>query len=515
MKRLLGVILALTMLLGIVPTFALAEEEPVTVTMFYPSSRPMNEFTELTRQYVIDAIGVDMQLIQGGDNWQQQLALFITGGDIPDLIAFMDQNTFMNYAQEGVFYDITDIVGNYENIMSYLNYVEGYTAEEALARTTVDGAIYGIPSLTIARSYYSTNIRTDWLEKLGLEIPVTLDEFRNVMEQFTYGDPDGDGKDNTYGFNFRLGYDYLTPFFGAFGARSDESYQLDEDGNVVTNVLSQSYYDALNWLNQCYADGLIDPESFTQSDSEFNEKWVRGEFGLCCGWWSAAGNVVSRYGFKESNPDGTLEVIDPPVGPDGKSGVIAQDPCENYMAIAYNTENIDAVMKLIDFAMSDYGHRVLLWGIEGQFWTNDENGNLAWNFSSDGKDSLGNEVTDMQVYRFFYNIAIENEAKTLSDSYQNQKWLNSIEIYTDIATIENLFVGLSTDDYVTYGSDLATYVKEMGTKFITGEADLEKDWANYVSTYLSMGGDAVRNSLLAAYNERNDTNLTFAEDYAF
>lgn len=514
MKKLLGILLVLAMLLTCAP-MALAEEAPVEVTMFYPSSRPMNELTDLTRQYVIENVGVDMNLIQGGDNWQQQLALFVSGGDIPDLMAFMDQNTFLNYAQEGVFYDISGIVRDYENIMAYLNYVNGYTAEEALARVSIDGAIYGIPSLTIARSYYSTNIRTDWLEKLGLAIPTTLDEFRNVMYQFTFGDPDGDGQDNTYGFNGRLGYDYLTPFFGAFGARPNESYQLDENGAVVTNVLSKSYYDALVWLADCYKEGLIDPETFTQSDSEFMEKWVRGEFGLCCGWWSASGNVVARYGFKDANPDATLEVIDPPVGADGKTGVIAQDPCENYMGIAYNTENIDAVMKLIDFAMSDYGHRVLMWGLEDQFWTRDENGKLDWVYSSEGKDKLGNETTDMQVYRFFYNIAIENESKALGKSYADSKWLNSIDIYTDIATIPDLFVGLTSADYVTYGSDLATYVKEMGVKFITGEASLETDWAGYVNTYLSMGGDMVRESLLEAYNAKNGTALTFAEDYTF
>ena len=121
--------------------------------MFYQSTRPMNEYTEMTRQYVRDTIGVDMELIQGGENWKQQLALYITGGDIPDLMAFMDAATFQGYAAEGAFYDISDIVYDYENIVEYLNSVVGYTAEDMLARTTVDGAIYGIPSVTPARSY--------------------------------------------------------------------------------------------------------------------------------------------------------------------------------------------------------------------------------------------------------------------------------------------------------------------------------------------------------------------------
>ena len=119
MKKYLALLIAMLMALTLLPA-AVAEEEPVTVDMFYVSSRPMNEFTDMTRAYVRDTIGVDMNLIQGGDNWKQQLALFITGGDIPDLMAFMDASTFQGYAAEGAFYDITDLVGQYENIQAYL-----------------------------------------------------------------------------------------------------------------------------------------------------------------------------------------------------------------------------------------------------------------------------------------------------------------------------------------------------------------------------------------------------------
>lgn len=78
MKKFLSFLLVAAMALSLVSVSALADE-PVKIDMFYQSSRPMNEFTEMTRQKVIEDIGVDMNLIQGGDNWKQQLALYITG----------------------------------------------------------------------------------------------------------------------------------------------------------------------------------------------------------------------------------------------------------------------------------------------------------------------------------------------------------------------------------------------------------------------------------------------------
>ena len=82
MKKFLSFLLVAAMALSMVSVSALADE-PVKIDMFYQSSRPMNEFTEMTRQKVIEDIGVDMNLIQGGDNWKQQLALYITGGNVP------------------------------------------------------------------------------------------------------------------------------------------------------------------------------------------------------------------------------------------------------------------------------------------------------------------------------------------------------------------------------------------------------------------------------------------------
>ena len=511
MKKFLCSLLALTLLCSAALTVAFAEE-PVKITMFYQTSRPMNEFTELTRQKVLEDIGVDMDLIQGGDNWKQQLALYISGGDIPDLIAFMDASTFQGYAAEGAFADITDKVKTYPNIMDYLSQVSGYTPDDMLARTSVDGRIYGIPSVTIARSYYTENIRTDWLEKVGKDIPVTLDDWTDVMRAFTFEDPDGNGKNDTYGFGGEgRGFNHMTPFFGAFGARPDQCYFLGEDGKVITNVISPDFKAGLEYIHGIYAEGLMDPECFTINDAQAYEKFVRGEFGIWNSWWSHAGNAVARYGYAETNPEDSIAIFNPPVGPDGKSGVIAQDPCENYFAISYDCENVDAVLKLIDYACSTNGQRTLMWGVEGQFWTQDASGNIDWYFGIDGKDKLGNEIKDMQVYRFFYHIPIENSVRVLSDNFASRLYQQSIATYSGVAVYPDLFLGLTSDAFVQYNSDLETYVKESGIKFITGELDLEKDWDNYVSTYLSMGGEEVRSSLLEAYNTLNGTSLVFAD----
>ena len=70
MKKLLSLMLAAFLLLTASAAFAEESGDVVTLDVFYASSRPMNEVTELTRQYMIDNIGVDFNLIQGdGSNF--------------------------------------------------------------------------------------------------------------------------------------------------------------------------------------------------------------------------------------------------------------------------------------------------------------------------------------------------------------------------------------------------------------------------------------------------------------
>lgn len=503
MKRFALLTMVVLLVFSVLP---LAQADAVPLKMFYQSTRPMNELTELTREYVKENLGIDMQLTQGSEDWKQQLALLITSGDIPDLMSFMDLVTYSTYAAEGVFYDITDLIENYPNIIEYVG------GMETLEQLKTDGRLYGIPSVTPARSYYVTNIRTDWLENLDLEIPQTLDEFTNVMRAFTFNDPDGNGVNDTYGFSaIGSDFEYLTAFFGAFGATPQQDYFLREDGTVATNVISEDYKAALTYLRDIYAEGLIDPETFTSDYAQTQEKFVRGEMGMYTSWWSGAGNSVARFGFLDVNPEGSISVIQPPVGEDGKSGVIGQNPIESVMAIAYDSENVEKTLELIDFACSDYGHKVLLYGIEGQFFENDEDGQIVWNYTIDGMDKLGNAVTDMQVYRFFYNIPVENQSRTLVDTPAQRLYLESIGVYTTCPTYVNLFMGLLTEEYTQYNSELKAYIKEMGIKFIIGEASLDNDWDSYVSTYMKMGGDTVRQSLLNAYNEKNNTSYTFAQ----
>lgn len=286
MKKFLATLLTVALLLSVacIPMCAGAETdgEVVTLTAMWSGTRPMNEFTEETHQYMIDNLGIDLQLTQVSENFDQQLALNIAAGDIPDIL-WMEYDPYVSYAEEGLFADITDLVGNYPDLMEYVD--TNGLGEYCWDRMTVDGAIYGVPTRAINPTMYTAGIRQDWLDKFNLTVPTTIEELNEVLRVFTEEDPDGNGVKDTYGVSFN-GLSHSGPLFGAFGATPQNDFFLNEDGTVTTNVISQNYKAALTYLHDIYDKGWLDPEVFTQSSSQTYEKFATAKMGYWPCWWS-------------------------------------------------------------------------------------------------------------------------------------------------------------------------------------------------------------------------------------
>ena len=300
MKKILAILLASMMLLSLLPA-AVAEsaEGPVVITAMWENSRPQNAYTDEIHDYILKALNIDLQLICVSENFTQQLALTIASGDIPDLI-LMEYRTYVEYANEGLFTDLTGLVDQYSDLMDYVN--TGDQGEMCWNRMKVDGAIYGIPTRSVNTSMLTTAIRQDWLDNLGLQVPATIDELTEVLRAFTEDDPDQNGLNDTYGLSTYgmhniYSMNYLSTIFGAFGAAPGQQYLLNDDGTVTTNVISDEYKAAVSYLHDIYAAGYMDPEIFTNSNSQAYEKFATGKMGFWPCWWSNPGSVYVKYGF--------------------------------------------------------------------------------------------------------------------------------------------------------------------------------------------------------------------------
>lgn len=506
MKKMVLLLMVMIMAVSSIPFGAVAEnkEEPVTLNVFYASSRPMNDATEMTRQWIEDNLGVNIQLTQGdSSNFAQQLALYISSGDMPDVV-WLSYKEWAEYMEEGAWADISPYYKEHENLQNYVGEYWNYVSSGE--------GVYGVPSMLNVPSSHITAIRKDWLDKLGLEIPVTLDEYTEVMRQFTFNDPDGDGQNNTFGISGEK-TDKLSFLVGAFGASTNQDYFLNEDGTVTTNAISEEYKAGLQYLRDIYAEGLIDPEMFTTTYEQAQAKWGRGEMGIWECWWSHPANAYIRFDYGTLQPQAKVDVIMPPVGEEGKSGNLSSDPLDMVVGISYlcDETKVKAALKLLDFEASPYGFRVVQYGVEDEFFTWDKEKNMTtWTWSlSDNKSKSGIETTDMEVYKMLYHEDINAQTFELGDDIHLQMLAKGSQMRYEEPVHEDIFGLINTEELVSYSPELNTYFTENMLAFIMGEKDIDTQWDSYVDTYLSMGGEEVRQSLLKKYNELNKTNYTF------
>ncbi|MBQ3762112.1 MAG: extracellular solute-binding protein [Clostridia bacterium] len=506
MKKTLSLLLALVLLLS-VASFASAEEEK-TLRVFYTTGHTASAHTDLILAWIEEQLGCKYELNVGdSSNFEQQLALYLASGDMPDIV-WCNYTTWAEYAAQGAWADISEYLEEYPDLK---NYPEDQSVWALMA---VNGeGVYGVPNTINIDSNLAMFIRQDWLDNLGLDMPQTIDEYADVIRAFTQNDPDQDGEDDTYGI-VAASYKHFTPFLGAFGAVADEHYFLNEEGKVVTNAISENYREGLRWLRELYAEGCIDPDSL--SDPGFGPAgWCNGEDGIYSCAWSWAAMVYPKKDFGILNPTAQVEGCPMPVGENGEAGNLFQGAFSTVVAVSATSddETKDLAAKMLNLAATDEGFWTTFLGIKGLYWDYDENGKIvSWNNNGGYLlDGTPMDVASVEMYKLLYH---EKEQATLYDASLSEKdrlLVDGDRQRQNNPYYKNLFAYLTTDEMVELGSTTANYFHQSMIEFLKGEKDLDTDWDEYVTTYLSMGGEAIRQSLLELYNATYGTDYVFAD----
>ena len=114
-------------------------------------------------------------------------------------------------------------------------------------------------------------INKKWLDKLGLEMPTTTDEFYQVLKAFKNGDPNGNGKADEIPFSFLGNYANvdINSLFGSWGVIDRPEHVMIKDGEVLFTPAEDGYKQGLVFFRKLYAEGLIDGEAFTHNMQQY------------------------------------------------------------------------------------------------------------------------------------------------------------------------------------------------------------------------------------------------------
>ncbi|RTE08282.1 extracellular solute-binding protein [Paenibacillus whitsoniae] len=256
-----------------------------------------NQYT----RYIKDKTNISFKLLwyASGQDYTQKLKLAVASNDLPDMM-LVDEQTFLSLAEAGQLEDLTKVYDAYAAPLTKELYAS--TQNKALDKAKYGGKLLAIPNISVqADSVSMVWVRKDWLDKLGLQPPKTMDDLVNVAKAFVEKDPDGNGKADTIGMTGsdtalsmpgKASFHNFKPIFEAYNA-FPSNWIKDKSGSVVYGSIQPETKEALAKLRDMYAAGLIDKEFALRKD--LNAPVVSGQAGIFLGPWWAGGMLMDTY----------------------------------------------------------------------------------------------------------------------------------------------------------------------------------------------------------------------------
>lgn len=304
------------------------------------------------------------------NNYVDKLQVLMASGDLPDLVynwGGADAN-METWAKNGLLAPLDDKIAKYPNLMKNIT-KEMWDG----VKSVNDGKTYLIPRANVV-NHWGYMINQQWLDKLNLKAPTTLDEFTNVCKAFTKSDPDGNGKADTFCLSFSnpsLGNNSIwnaSNFLASAFTLPIVNGAKDTDGSYKIREKMSGYIPYLTYLKQLNDEKLIDPEFLINKIYVDQEKLNQNKIGIIYAHqYAVMGNIAKE---KESDKKYTYQGV----LKDNKG--VATDwvtlATWGGWMISKSSKNIDAVLKFLDWGNTTEANTLFQIGLKGLTFDNYE-----------------------------------------------------------------------------------------------------------------------------------------------
>lgn len=309
-------------------------------------------------RYIKSVINVqNVDVFEANDSqYDTNVSMVISMGSLPDIMVVSSQDEVEQLVEAGLIEDLTE---SYNNCISdrIRKMYESY-GDSLKDMVTYDGKIMALPETNITDGPNLVWLRKDWMDKLGLSEPHTIDDVVNIVKHFISEDPgnngeDASGKPNTVGLAVdtdvtgECGYSsefLLDIIFACFGAYPKQ-WIMNDDGEIVYGSVTNEAKEALSYISGLYNQGVIDNDFLLRTSTNICELIENGLCGSFFGpWWAPnnpLANAVSR------NPDANWQPYLIATDSDGTTSYHSQNPCYKYVVVRKGYEHPEIAAKMI------------------------------------------------------------------------------------------------------------------------------------------------------------------------
>lgn len=504
------------------------------------SRNPPDQDGTITQVYMEEKFNIKVVPVRAfGD--AQKINLMLSSGDIPDLMVIDDPAQVIEYVGNDILAEIpVELIKkhmpNYYDIIMKLE-------PQAFENANVEGKNYTLPKATFDTTPLPVNVRSDWLKNTGSDIPVTLEQLEQLFVKFRNDDPDRNGKKDTYALSMPsdVPRSWFQSIFGAFGTQPFIWH--NRDGKLVYGFTESETKEALKLLKKWKDMDLIDPEFIVDKDrtngnDDVIYKFASGRIGyldnasfqdnqwdndgrLNAKWvanspeWQQFfenpenANVTSTFtAIPASGPQPVYVSMDPPTGPDGKSGSFKDNMVGRYIVFGKQLEQDEGkLIKLLSIVESITS--------DEETYVNVQVGpeNVAWVWNEDKQRVYKEGWLESELYvpqgrsagvGQFFGVTFGTNpdmATAFGGPRVVQRYEKTWEFLKDRPAIENALKAPlpSASEYV----ELDTMIKEYIVKAILGEVDIDATFDDTVKKWTDNGGDVLTKEANDWYNSVN------------
>lgn len=478
-------------------TYPLEEEVTLTALGAIYQPRTADVITTWTESLVyVEAakatgVTIDMTCV-ASDAQQEQTQLTIASGDLPDLMTSLD-----------MYYQVSDLIDQ-EIIMDLAPYLEEHAPDymAAIREGGYEKDIYTDDGASPCTYYVSEGvpnsgmyIRKDLLDEAGLDIPVTYEDYDEVMAAFKdmgveepfAMDATGVGASDVYNAGLGIAL-YSHPIMGS---GNDGFYQVD--GVVKFGYLEDAFDTYITQMADWYAKGYINKDYITDNENNNSEEFTARVTSGSIATFTGGRTLYDTYneGGQAENPDFELIAIPSPRLNEGDEIHLAPYRNTSIQSSFYATtecSNVEALLAWTNYFFTEEGHMLANYGVEGMTYE-----------MVDGKpvytDMITNNADGLTLTQTTY-IYLSSACGVIDNSRENQWYSESFAEAAEIwgEGVDNAYkipgsTKMNAEESAAYSStfnDIQTYITEMVAKLINGSEPIENVDA-FQQTLVDMG----------------------------
>ncbi|MBT2755846.1 extracellular solute-binding protein [Mesobacillus foraminis] len=444
---------------------------------------------------------------QSGDAYDQKVSMAVASDDLPDIMA-VDASTLRQLVDNDMIADLSEV---YESSASDIlkEKYDSYNGR-ALEAATFDGKLMALPTTQNANVPTMLWLRKDWLDKLGLDEPKTVEDMEKILTEFVQKDPGGNGKGKTVGLALSkaIGGMYGSLFvadniFAAYNAFPRQ--WIEQNGEVVYGSITEETKQGLGLLADWYKKGLIDPQLAVRKSVE--DLIINGQTGAYFGPWWTPDYPLNSAKQKNERIDWQPYII----SEDGSGEVTAysQNPASEFYVVRKGFEHPELLPKLASvlndkLVYEDYDYKPVL-----DFNTQGYDGGKPLNILVNYNDATAQMYKDLKA-----TVDGEKDPQTLSiddrasyekikgylenpetadanqwSGYMSRMVAGKLMAETKVTEVHPVFFG-QTESMKLKWANLVKLEDEAFLKIVTGQEDLDY-FDEFVSTWKKTGGSDI------------------------